>query len=135
MGQAAVWRRRLGGAITDAWPLALAAADGLDTRLPRMGAYRDHAVAVAAAITADGVAHVVPDPPQTALFHVHLPVPLADLERAGEALVATRGIQVFSRGASGPDPARSACEVTIAEHSMAFIPGEVAALVRELAGR
>lgn len=133
--QARVWRLRLGGAIPDAWPLALAVSDGLDTRLPRMAAYRDHAVAVAAAISADGVARVVPDPPQTAMFHVHLPVPVAALAEAGRALVAARGVQVFTHAQSGPDPARSAFEVTIAEPGLDFTPAEVAALVRELAGR
>jgi len=68
IGHADVWRQRLGGALPDAWPLAVAALIGLDEVLPRMPAFRDHAVALAKAITAGGVAAVTPDPPQTPMF-------------------------------------------------------------------
>ena len=72
----------MGGSVPDAWPLALSALIGLDDLLPRMPAFRDHAVAIAAAINADGAARAVPESPQTPLFHVHLPVGKATLERA-----------------------------------------------------
>ena len=46
---AAVWRRRLGGAIVDAWPLAAIALMGMDENLPRMAEFKAHAQALAAA--------------------------------------------------------------------------------------
>lgn len=127
-----VWRTRLGGRIPDAWPLALTALEGLDTIPARMPAFRDHALAIAAAINADGLARTVPDPPLTPLFHVHLPRPRADVERAGAALLAARGIQLWGRVRSLPDPHRCAFEVTVGENAMDFAPEEVAALIREL---
>jgi threonine aldolase len=135
IGEAAVWRSRLGGAIHDAWPLALAALVGLDTILPRMPAYRDHAIAIATAINADGAALAWPDPPQTPLFHVHLPAAKHAAEGAGAAMLADRGIQLFGRVRSSPDPTTSSFEISVGENAMEFAPDEVAKLIRELLDR
>ena len=132
LAEARIWRRRLGGDVYDAWPLVLAALHGLDTRLPRLPAFRDHALAIAAAITADGVARVVPDPPQTPLFHIHLPVGPAAAERAASALLAETGVELFRRTWSAPDPHRCAFEVTVGENAMAFTAEEVVDLLHQL---
>ncbi|GLY63599.1 threonine aldolase family protein [Amycolatopsis taiwanensis] len=135
MAEAAVWRRRLGGAIPDAWPLALGALVGLDRLVPRMAEFRDHAVAIAAALNADGTVRVFPDPPQTPLFHVHVPAPKAAVERAGEEMIAEHGTQMFLRVRSSPDPSRCAFEVTVGENAIEFDPKEVVELVRQLVKR
>jgi hypothetical protein len=122
---ATVWRGRLGGTIDDAWPLALTALAGLDTLPPRMPAFRDHAIAIAAAINADGAAHAYPDPPQTPLFHVHLPAARRAIERAGAAMLAEHGVQVYGRVRSGPDPARCSFEISVGDNAMEFTPDEV----------
>jgi threonine aldolase len=132
IGAAEVWRQRLGGGIRDAWPLALIALAGLDDLLPRMTAFRDHAIAIAAAITADGVARVVPDPPQTPIFHIHLPVSKPALEHAAAKLLETEGLQVFLRARSAPDPTRSSFELTVGENAMTFTPQEVVHLLHHL---
>jgi threonine aldolase len=135
IAQAGVWRRRLGGAIPDAWPLALAPLAGLDSLLPRMPAFRDHAIAIAAALNADGAARTYPDPPQTPLFHVHLPAPKQAVERAGEEMVTEHGIQLFKRVRSAPDPTRCSFEISVGENALDFAPEEVVVLVRELLKR
>ncbi|WP_433434760.1 threonine aldolase family protein [Nonomuraea sp. CA-141351] len=132
---ARVWRQRLGGGIPDAWPLALAALAGLDTLLPRMPAYRDHAIAIAAAVNADGLARAHPNPPQTPMFHIHLPAPRRAVEQAGEALLAEHGVQLWGRVRSGPDPDRCSFEVTVGENAMEFTPDEVVALLHDLLAR
>jgi threonine aldolase len=136
IAEASVWRRRLGGAAAGAdWPLAAIALLGLDDVLPRMADFRDHAVALAAAINAAGVAHTVPDPPKTPVFHVHLPAPKAAVERAGAELLAERGIELYSRILTSPDPRRCAFEVIIGENAMDFSPAEVVELLDELLKR
>ena len=55
---ARTWRQRLGGGIRDAWPLALSALVGLDMIAERMPTYREHAIAIAAAVNADGACHL-----------------------------------------------------------------------------
>ncbi|BCB73729.1 hypothetical protein Pflav_001390 [Phytohabitans flavus] len=135
LAEAAVWRQRLGGAIRDAWPLALAALVGLDDQPARMPAFRDHAIAIARAINADGAALAWPDPPQTPLFHVHLPAPQAAVERAGAEMVAERGMYVFGRTRSSPDPTRCSFELSVGDNAMEFTPDEVVGLVHELLRR
>jgi threonine aldolase len=135
IAEAEVWRRRLGGAIPDAWPLAVPALIGLETLPARMPAFRDHAVAIARALVDDGVAAVRPDPPQTPLFHVHLPVAPEAAARAGEELINERGVQLFSRTQTDQLPDRCKFEVSVGDTAMDFTPDEVAALVRELVAR
>ena len=133
--QAAVWRRRLGGAIADAWPLAAAALVGLDQLLPRLAAFRDHAIAIGAAINADGTARTVPDPPQTPLFHVHLPVPPGTAQLAAAELLAEHGVQLFRSLRTAPDPSTCSFEVTVGENAMDFSPLEVVGHIRDVVHR
>jgi threonine aldolase len=133
--EAEVWRQRLGGAIPDAWPLALTALAGIDTLLPRMPAFREHAIAIATAVNTDGTAYAFPDPPQTPLFHVHLPAPRRAVERAGAAMLAEHGTQLFRRVRSSTDPRSCSFEVTVGENAMEFTPGEVVELIHELLKR
>lgn len=135
VAEAAVWRKRLGGAIPNAWPLALGALAGLDRLVPRMAEFRDHAVAIAAALNADGTVRAFPAPPQTPLFHVHVPVAKAAVERAGSQMIAEKGTQLFLKVRSSPDPSRCAFEISVGENAMEFSPEEVVELVRDLVKR
>jgi threonine aldolase len=135
IAEARVWRRRLGGDLPTPWPLAVAALIGLEERVGRMAAYRDHAVAIAAAITADGTVTVHPDPPQTSMFHVHLPVSADDVERANQEIISERGVQVLFRAQTLPLPHHSKFEFVVSENAMDFTPDEVVALIVELVGR
>lgn len=133
IGHAEVWRHRLGGAIPDVWPLAVAALIGLDEVLPRMSAFRDHAVEIAKALA--GVATVVPEVPQTPLFHVLLPVGVAALTRARDELIAEQGVQVFSYARAESVPGWCGFEIMVGENAMDFSPDEVAELIDELVRR
>ncbi|QFZ20015.1 threonine aldolase family protein [Saccharothrix syringae] len=129
---ASVWRRRLGGAIPDAWPLAAAALVGLDEVLPRMAEFRDHAVAIAAAINADGYARTHPEVPQTPLFHVHLPAPTEAVAAASRRILEETGVELPRRPLTTADPGRCAVELSIGVLALEFSPQEVAELVRLL---
>jgi hypothetical protein len=100
-----------------------------------MPAFRDHALAIAAAINADGAARTCPEPPQTPLFHIHLPAPARAVERAGAAMLAEKGVQLFPRVRTLPDPRRCAFEICVGENALDFTPDEVVALLRELLDR
>jgi threonine aldolase len=135
IGHAEVWRQRLGGALPDAWPFAVAAMIGLDEVLPRMSAFRDHAVAIVKAITERGVATVVPDPPVTPMFHVLLPVDAKAATAAADELIAEQGVQVCGRVHAEVVPNWCRFEVTVGENAMEFAPEEVAELIDELVRR
>jgi hypothetical protein len=126
------WNRRLGGLLPEAWPFALAALRNLDLVLPLMKEFKAHALQLAAAINADGGACTVPEIPQTTMFHIHVPIPRAQLERGGLAIQQKHGIQLFSRTLSQPNPRWSAFEVSVGENAMAFSPDELVQLVHEL---
>jgi threonine aldolase len=135
IAEAEVWRRRLGGDVFQPWPIALAGLSGLDRLLPRMQSFREHAIAIVAAINADGAARVYPDPPQTPLFHVHLPAPPAAVTRASAELADELGVDLVWRAKSVPDPSRSRFEITVGENAMAFSPEEIVKLIHDLLDR
>ncbi|MFI6095177.1 threonine aldolase family protein [Lentzea sp. NPDC051213] len=132
---AAVWRRRLGGSIADAWPLAAIALMGMDENLPRMVEFRDHARALAEAINAGGFAHTVPESPATPLFHVHLPMSREQAQRAARNLEEQAGITLFLYARSNPDPRRCSFEISVGINALEFTPREVAELIRGLPSR
>ncbi|MEV6235802.1 beta-eliminating lyase-related protein [Lentzea sp. NPDC051838] len=132
---AEVRRRRLGGAIVDAWPLAAIALMGLDENLERMPEFKAHAQALAKAINDDGFAHTTPRTPQTPLFHVHLPMSQQEAQRAAENLAEETGIKLFLYARSNPDPGRCSVEVSVGIPALEFTPREVAELIRGLPSR
>jgi threonine aldolase len=68
VAEARVWQVRHGGRIFRIAPYVEPADQGLDEVLPRMPELVERAKALATALAAEGVT-VVPDPPQTAMFH------------------------------------------------------------------
>ena len=132
---AAVWRRRLGGAIVDAWPLAAIALMGMDENLPRMAEFKAHAQALAAAINDDGFAHTTPEVPVTPIFHVQLPMSRENAQRAAQNLLEDTGIKLFLYARSNPDPRRCSFEVSVGISGLEFTPREVAELIRGLPKR
>ncbi|MBW4718214.1 threonine aldolase family protein [Saccharothrix obliqua] len=129
---AALWRTRLGGALRDAWPLAVAGLIGLDEVLPRMGEFLAHARAIAAAVNADGYARTRPAVPQTSIFHVLLPVPRQVASAASLRLFRETGIELPVHARATGDPDRSALELSVGVAALEFTPEEVAALLRRL---
>jgi threonine aldolase len=84
--EARVWQARHGGRLYTAYPFMLAAERGLDELLPRMPELVTRAKELAAALAeVDGV-EIVPDPPQTAMFHVHVHRELEPLNDAALAI-------------------------------------------------
>jgi threonine aldolase len=105
--QARVWRHRYGGMLFQQWPAAVSALHGLDTVLPRLGTYVEHAKVVAAAMG-------LPEP-HTHQFALHLPGDPARLtELSGEFLGK------FWRAGTV-----AKTEVTIAEPALEWTPDEV----------
>ncbi|MEU0884856.1 beta-eliminating lyase-related protein [Lentzea sp. NPDC005914] len=135
IAHAEVWRRRLGGAIVDAWPLAVIALMGMDENLPRMREFKAHAQAIARAINEDGFAHTTPEVPSTPLFHVHLPMSREEAQQAARNLAEDTGNKLFLYARSNPDPRRCSFEVSVGISALEFTPREVAELVRGLPKR
>lgn len=105
--QARVWRHRYGGMLFQQWPAALSALHGLDTVLPRLGTYVEHAKVVAAAMG-------LPEP-HTHQFALHLPHPPKKLTEASGKFL----------GNFWQDGPLAKNEITIAEPALEWTADEV----------
>jgi len=132
--QARVWRRRHGGTLPRLFPLVAAARPGFAELLPQMEAFCAHARAVAAAFAEIEGVDVVPDPPQTPMFHLHL---RGDGEAIFDrALAVAREQRIWILPALSPTavPGVSRAEITIGEPALAISPAEAAELLEQIVG-
>ena len=136
--EARVWQIRHGGRLFSAFPFLLAAEQGLDEILPRMPVYVARARELGAALgELDGVT-VVPDPPQTAMFHTLIRRPLEPLRRAVLDIARKERVWLGAYARPTEDPDVQRAELTIADAGLA-VPVEDARrwweeLLRQAAG-
>jgi threonine aldolase len=129
------WRRRMGGTLFGLWPNAASARTCLAERLPRMPAYLEHAIAIAAALEGlDGV-RVVPCPPQVPMMHVLLRTSPEAFGAAAGRLAAERGIWVARPVPSvTADPQMLRLELSVGDATCALEPAEIREIFSDLAG-
>ena len=126
--EARVWRRRHGGALFNLFPFAAAARRGLDEILPQMPRFYEHARAVAAALREVPGIDVVPDPPQTPMFHLHLRGDPDAMQRRALDLAEERGVWLFNRPDPTVVPGVHFLELTMGEPALEISPEEAAEL-------
>jgi threonine aldolase len=135
VAEARVWQRRHGGTLVTMFPYVVAAETALDERLERMPVYLEHARAIAAALaTVDGV-EVVPDPPQTPLFHVHLEGGHDALADAALSVAEEHRVFLFADPSSTSSPRRQRHEEMVGDVTLALSPDEVRDLSAEIVER
>jgi len=135
IAEARVWRIRHGGRLSTYEPIALSAEQGLDERLPRMPSFVRKAREVGVALArVDGV-DVVPDPPQTAMFHVYVRGDLERLEDTLFELAKESGTLLAGYFAPTPVTGVQMTEITIGLSSLDVPTGEIAELFAELVKR
>jgi hypothetical protein len=116
-------------------PFVVSAELGLDERLARIPAYVDHARAIGAALAGlDGV-EVLPDPPQTAMFHVLIQGDRDRLVDAALAVAEERKVFLFSDPKPTTSPTWYKHEVTVGECTLNLAPDEVSELYAEILER
>jgi threonine aldolase len=96
IARTAPWKTRLAGNVFTQYPFVLSAREGLRRHLPRMAAYRERALKLAAALAAVPGWRVAPEAPQVNSFQLHLP---AEPGRLREALLEVARSQGFWLGA------------------------------------
>lgn len=127
------WRRRHGGTLFALWPYAASDLAALRTRLPRMGAYHEHALAIGAALREVPGVQVLPDPPQTSMMHLLLQTDPESLKVAALRLAADEGIWTWAGSWPSP-PGRAEVELDVGDATLGFTPEEAAEVVGRLAG-
>jgi threonine aldolase len=129
---ARIWRNRLGGNTAASWPMALAGERGLDELLPRMPEFLSRARTLAGVLGAIPGVQVVPEPPQTPLFHVHLAArPDRVLEHA-KLLTQRTGLRVFSSVRRTENPLTCSFEISVTEQFDDMTDMEIRDFVGEL---
>ena len=132
IGEAREWRHRHGGTLPYLWLYAATGLAGLRLRLPRMGAYVEHARAIAVDLSKiDGVA-VVPDPPQTNMMHIHLRTTSAAVIAGIRRMTTEERLWSFGGSFATDTPEIRLVELSVGDATLAFSPQEVAAAIRAL---
>jgi threonine aldolase len=128
------WRLRHGGTLFSLWPYAASALTCLRRRLPKMAAYHDHAVAIAAALSGLPGVEVLPDPPHTPMMHLLVRATASQLGAAVVALAEQRQVWTFSRWFASDSPATQRVELAVGDATMGFTPTEVRDVMAFLVG-
>ena len=132
VAEARVWQRRHGGNLVTMHPFVVSAELSLDQRLERIPAFVEHARALAASLSLVEGIEVVPDPPQTPMFHVLL---RGDRERLSDAalrLAEERKVFLFADPFPTTSPSVQRHEVTVGENTLLLDPAEVAELYAQV---
>jgi threonine aldolase len=116
--QARAWRHRYGGNMFQQWPAALSALIGLDTVLPRLSSYVEHARVMAQALSALPGARVNPDPPHTHQFQLWMPGPAEALIDATVALAEQEKVWFAIGWQDKPPTGLAMAEITVGEPSL-----------------
>jgi threonine aldolase len=132
IAEAKEWRLRHGGTLFAMWPYAASAVAAVETRLPRMKAYRDHALAIADALRALDRVRVVPDPPHASMFHLHLNVPEEDLKANMLRLAEEERVWTWRGTFPSTHPDWQIVELTVGDATLDFEPNEVRDLITRL---
>ncbi len=134
VAEARIWQRRQGGNLVPMHPFVVSVETALE-RLERAPAFLAHALALAASLaTLDGL-EVVPDPPQTALFHLLLRGERERLSEAALDVAEERKVFVFGDPSSTMSPSWQTIEVRVGEVSLAIEPDELRDLFAEILER
>jgi threonine aldolase len=129
------WRQRHGGTLYTLWPHAASALANVRLRLPRMTAYREHALALAASLRDLPGLQLVPDPPQTSMFHLVLHRDAASLSAVALRLAREDRIWTWGRFHSTEIPGISRVELSVGDATLQWAPAEFGDVIgRLLAG-
>ncbi len=123
--EARAWRHRYGGNVFQQWPAAVTALAGLDTVLPAIGSYVEHARTVAEALGQLPGARVYPSPVHTHQFQLWLPHPADQLNEAALRL-AEEELVWFAWGFQDRPPTGLAVvEITVAAPALELTAADV----------
>lgn len=135
IAEAREWRLRHGGRQWTMWPNAASALAGLRLRLPRMPAYREKALELAAALDGLEGATVLPSPPQTSMFHVLFARDAVAMQAAALRIAREDRVWTWGMFAETDVAGISKAELSVGDAALDWTPAEFrSAIERLLAG-
>jgi threonine aldolase len=135
IAEAREWRLRHGGRQWTMWPNAASALTGLRLRLPRMPAYREKALELAAALDGLEGATVLPSPPQTTMFHVVFARKAAAMQAAALQLAREDGVWTWGVFAETDVAGISKAELSVGDAALDWSPAEFRSVIDRLLAR
>ena len=116
------WRQRMGGTLVALWPNAASALTCLRDRLPKMRDYLAHARELATAVTGiDGV-RLVPDPPQTPMFHLIFDTTAERFDETVRSLAASKKTWTWGRARAAGPGGGQLVELAVGDATLAVAP-------------
>jgi len=131
--EVSVWRTRHGGRLFGMWPYAASALSVLETRLPRMGKYYRHAVAISKALSDLPDVEVMPATVQSSMMHLRLKVSPDELRDRALDIAQHRKIWTFARPYVEEGGSLLRIEFTVGDATLDFTPEEIRDLIDQLA--
>jgi threonine aldolase len=125
IAEARAWRHRYGGNLFQQWPAAVTALAGIETVLPRIPSYVEHARLVAEALARVPGARVHPAPPHTHEFQLCLPFPAERLNQAALALAEEEKTWFAYGWADRPPTGASVVEISVNEPALQWSAADV----------
>jgi len=132
--EARIWNRRAGGNLISFYPYVLAAEQGLEDNLSSISDAVGYARALGPMLaTLDGV-RVNPEPPQAAMFHLHIGLDREALIRATTDYARRHDVVALQPRATD-EHGNSVCEISVGRSTMEHPPEfRLAHLAAALAG-
>lgn len=132
IAEVAEWRTRHGGRAFALWPYPASALTALRSRRPRMPEYLGHARRIACALSELVSVRVLPDPPQTSMMHLQLPVSKDELLERGLAIAESEKIWTFAEPFAVDNPKELRVELSVGDATLGFSPEEIRGLLSRL---
>lgn len=125
IAEAKVWQRRHGGNLRSLFPYVLSAKKGLQEYLDQMDAFYHKAVEIAGIMSAYEIFEVVPNPPQTNMFHLYARAEKDALLQAAGLIAREKSIVMPYRFFPAPTPAYLKTEITIGSAALEISKDEL----------
>jgi threonine aldolase len=135
VAEARAWRHRYGGNLFQQWPAAVTALAGIETVLPRIPSYVEHAHVVAEALARVPGARINPAPPHTHEFQLCLPFPAEPLNRAALALAEEEKTWFAYGWTDRPPTGSSVVEISVQAEGLQWSAGDVERVATRLVER
>jgi threonine aldolase len=132
IAEARVWQHRQGGRLIRLYPFVLSARQGMAERLGKIGAYYRKAQEIAEILRQFPQITLVPDPPQTNMFHLYLRGDRERLEAAALRIAREKSTWLFYPLRPSILPNHYKIELTIGDAALDLSNEEISGIFEQL---
>lgn len=132
IAESRIWLRRHGGNLYTLNPYVVSAKLNFEKRIGKMPEYRKRALSLAQALKEIQGLVIKPDPPQVNMFHVYIPVPAFQLEKAHEKLMQEDNFKLCSRLTETEIPGWTRTEIAVGDQALSLSNEEIVGKYKRL---